>query len=204
MIEVDRIKRLVREHQIDFVICDSIGFACHDAPETAAAALGYFQAVRQLGIGSLHIAHVNRSETGDQKPFGSAFFHNSARATWFVKPTSDDGNPVTLGVFNRKHNLDVLQAPFAIEATFEDARTLFRLADIGAVAEFAGQVPLTQRIRSFLKGGARTRAEIVAQFPDAKPETLRRTIDRELSRDKLVEFPTPGSEPRIGLKARAS
>ena len=33
--------------------------------------MSYFRAVRQLGIGSLHVAHIRQGDNNDQRPFGS-------------------------------------------------------------------------------------------------------------------------------------
>jgi hypothetical protein len=202
--EVDRLKRIVRQQGVDYVIFDSVGFACHEAPETAVAALGYFQAVRQIGVGGLHIAHVSKSEHGDQRPFGSAFWHNSARATWNLKPTDESGTK-TVGVFCRKHNLaKSVPAPFAYEVQVDGDRTRFRQTEITAVSDLAPAVPISQRVRAYLRGGARTREEIVAEFTDLKPETLRRIINREISHGRLVQFPSASGAEQIGLAARAS
>jgi hypothetical protein len=202
--EVDRLRRIFRLQGIDYRVHDSVGFACHEAPESSESALAYMRADRQIGGGSLHLAHINRSESGDGRPFGSTFWHNSARATWNVKPTEDGGGGLTLGVFNRKPNLTAKQPPFGIEVTFDPERTKFRLCDVAAVEAFAGQVPLHQRIKSFLKAGARTRQEIAAEFSDAKADTLRRTLDREIDKEWLIEFPSPSGEKRVGLATRAS
>ncbi len=72
--EVDRIGREVRRLGLDYVVFDSAGFGTAGPPESAEHALAYFRAVRQIGVGSHLLAHVNRSEAGDQKPFGSSFF----------------------------------------------------------------------------------------------------------------------------------
>jgi hypothetical protein len=200
--DADRLTRLVRQQGIDFGIFDSVGFACHEAPETAAAALAYFQGVRQIGIGGIHIAHINRSESGDQKPFGSQFWHNSARATYFLKPT-EDTHRLTVGVFNRKSNLGPKLPPFAYEIEFDDTRTIFRQTEIADVSELCGQVPLSQRLRAHLKAGARTRDEITREFNDQKPDTIRRTLERQVSQGQLVKFPSPDGNERYGLRARA-
>jgi len=200
--EVDGLKRVARLQGLDYGIFDSVGFATHEPPEKSESALAYFQAVRAIGIGSLHIAHVNKSETGDMKPYGSAFWHNSCRATWFVK-ASDDTNPLTLGIFQRKANLNARQAPFAIEATFGD-RTSFNLVDIGAVTDFAGQVPLAQRLRALLTKGGLTRDEIASALDGEKPDTLRRTLNRAIEKGHLIRFPGPGGQERIGLPERRS
>ena len=70
--EADRLARIVREHDISYAIFDSVAFACDGPPEAAEVAGRYFRAVRQLGIGSLQIAHISKAENGDKKPFGSA------------------------------------------------------------------------------------------------------------------------------------
>jgi len=61
------------------VILDSVAFACEGPPEAAETAAAYYWALRLLGVGSTSIAHITKAEGGDQKPFGSAFWHNGAR-----------------------------------------------------------------------------------------------------------------------------
>jgi hypothetical protein len=90
--EVDRLRRLVREHGVDYTICDSVAFACDGRPEDAEVATRYFQCLRQIGVGWMNIAHTNKSEESDKKPFGSSFWHNGARATWNIK-LADGSHP---------------------------------------------------------------------------------------------------------------
>jgi hypothetical protein len=71
--EVDRLYRIAREENIEFAIFDSIVLACAGPPESAEVAAEYFRAVRQIGVGSLHIAHISKQDGSDQKPFGSVF-----------------------------------------------------------------------------------------------------------------------------------
>src|SRR5262249_31540918 len=85
VVETPRLRRLSREHGLQYAVYDSIAFASHDKPEAAESAAVYFRSCRQIGLGGTHIAHVNKSESGDQKPFGSVFWHNSARATFYVQ-----------------------------------------------------------------------------------------------------------------------
>jgi hypothetical protein len=84
--EVDRLRRIVRDEGLNYVILDSVAFACDGPPEAAEVASRYFQAIRRLGsVGSLNIAHITKGEGSDRKPFGSTFWHNGARSTWFAK-----------------------------------------------------------------------------------------------------------------------
>jgi hypothetical protein len=68
--EVDRLRRIVRDGNIEYCFYDSIAFACSGPPESAEIAGAYFRAVRQIGGGSEHIAHVSKADGADQKPFG--------------------------------------------------------------------------------------------------------------------------------------
>ena len=77
--EADRLRRLVRQHGADYLICDSVAFACDGRPEDAEVALRYFQCLRQIGVGSMNIAHTNKSEESDKQPFGSSSSGTTAR-----------------------------------------------------------------------------------------------------------------------------
>jgi hypothetical protein len=65
--ETDRLRRIVREQNLDYLIYDSIGCACDGPPEAADVAGRYFRCVRQIGLGSLHVAHVSKSDNSDEK-----------------------------------------------------------------------------------------------------------------------------------------
>ncbi len=200
----DRLRRLVAEQRLDYLVFDSVGYACDGAPESAEAALGYFQALRRLGpVGSLHLAHISKAEGADRRPFGSAFWHNSARATWFIKPSDDSAasDTLSIGVFERKRNLGRQRAPFGLEVQFTPERTTFHRVDIATVPEFASRVSINQRIASALRGGSMTREALAAEL-DTNPETLRRTLNRAISKGQLVRFPGPAGEEHIGLAAR--
>ena len=96
--DVDRIRREVMRHGIGYLVVNSVGLACDGPPEAAEVAIRFFGALRELGLGSLLVAHVNRS--GDtERPFGSAFWHNGMRLTWYAKLEAghrriDHGRPV--------------------------------------------------------------------------------------------------------------
>ena len=86
--EADRLRRIVGTERIDYLVADSVAFACDGPPEAAEVAARYFRALRRIGVGSLSIAHV-RQENGDQKPFGSSFWHNGFRSTTFAKRSNE-------------------------------------------------------------------------------------------------------------------
>jgi hypothetical protein len=132
--EVDRLRRVVQRDQLTYAILDSIGYGTAGAPESAEAAMDFCRAVRQLGIGTLWLAHITKGEQGDQRPFGSAFWHNSARGTWNSKlaSTSADGSTHQLAAFHRKSNLGRLRNPVGLEVTYQGEQIIF--ASVGGRA----------------------------------------------------------------------
>jgi hypothetical protein len=202
--ESDRLRRLAREHNLQYAIFDSMAFAADGPPEAADVAARYFMAVRQIGLGSLHIAHITKAEGGDQKPFGSAFWHNGARSTWFVKlaQTSPDGRQLTLGVFNRKANVDAPRPAIGLTVEFSQDRTTFSRTNLAGVADLANSLPLWQRMEHALKGGALTLVALAEEL-DAKVDTVTKTVNRDNGR-RFVKVPGRDGIYRIGLAERGT
>jgi hypothetical protein len=177
--EVDRLRRIVKENSIEYSIYDSIAFACDGPPESAEIAARYFRAVRQIGGGSLHIAHITKGEGGDQKPFGSAFWHNGARSTWYVEKaeSTPDSNSLDVAFYNRKSNLSRLRTPLGFQITFEQQRTVLKLKDVASNPDLAVKLTIRQRMAHLLKRGAMAEATIAEEL-DAKLDTVQRTVRR--------------------------
>jgi hypothetical protein len=177
--ESDRLRRIVRENDVGFTVYDSIAFACDGPPESAEIAGRYFRAARQIGGGSLHIAHVSKAEGGDQKPFGSIFWHNGARATWYTKlaEASADDETLHLGVFNRKANLGRLRPPVGFHIEFDGPRTIFKREDVADNPDLAGQLTIRQRMMALLRKGAMAQ-DVIAEEIEADVETVKRTARR--------------------------
>jgi hypothetical protein len=194
--EVDGLRRIVRDSKIDFAIFDSVAFACDGPPEAAEVAGRYFRAVREIACGSLHIAHVNKSEDNDRKPFGSSFWHNGARTTWFVKASdASDATTLRLGFYNRKSNLGPLQSDTSFTIHFTDEKTEFRSADIADSPDLAAGLSVSKRMALALRRGSMTPEEIAHEI-SAKVETIERTARRNKGRFVVL------SGDRIGLSAR--
>lgn len=176
--EADRLRRLVLAHGLDYIVVDSVAVACAGKPEDAEHANEFFRALRQLRVGSLLIAHV-RQENGDQKPFGSSFWHNNARATWYVKRSEADADParVSVALFHRKANTGPLRPAIGYALTFGADRVEVRLTDPAAHQDFAGAVPLWQRLRSALRAGPLT-LDALADETEAKRESVKKAVLR--------------------------
>lgn len=186
--EADRLRRIVREDQLDYVIYDSIAFACDGPPEAAEVASAYFRAVRQIGVGGVHVAHVSKADGAEAKPFGSAFWHNGARATWFVRlaESMPGANQITVGLYNKKANLGAIRPAVGFEITFSVERTTFRRVDLADVQDLAAHLSVRQRMAALLRRGAMS-PEAVAEQIQADQETVKRTARRY--REQFIILP---------------
>lgn len=195
--ERERIAKVIQKRDIDYLICDSVAFAADGPPEAADVAASYFRTVRGFGVGSLHIAHVTKSEEhGDQKPFGSIFYHNSARATWFLKRAEeyDDGQEITVAMYNRKANIGRLRPAMGFRLCFDPNRTVIEPTAVERAApELAGKLPIWQRMKAKLSHGAIGESELAEELG-----TKEATIRSELSRKNTLFFKLP--DGKIGLK----
>lgn len=109
----DELRRLTRDFRacrIETAIFDSAAYACAGAPEESGEAIRFFQAVRQLRVPALVLAHMSKAgiDAAEAKPFGSIFWENAPRATLEVRPDGrrDAGKVVErqIGIYNRKSN----------------------------------------------------------------------------------------------------
>jgi hypothetical protein len=173
-------------------------FASDGPPEASEVAQRYFQCVRRIGVGSLHIAHTNKSEESDKKPFGSAFWHNGARATWNVKLSTDAApgtSEITLGFYNRKSNLGGLLPAFGLGVTFATDRTMIRRIALADVEDLAADLPIWQRMERALTTPKTMVA--LAEELSAKVDTIDANVRRK--RNVFTRVPGDGGIQRIAL-----
>jgi hypothetical protein len=189
--ETDRLRGYILKHEIKYAVFDSVGYGCTGRPEEAEHALAYFRALRPLSIGSLHIAHITKPgkmdgaperEASSQRPFGSGFWHASARSTWFVKRTNPDttgpGAPLVIGLYHRKSNSGPRHPAFGLQFTFNAQRIVVTRVDLADVDELGTAMPLWQRMTALLKGGALSVAAIAEQL-EVDQSTVRQALKRD-------------------------
>jgi 5S rRNA maturation endonuclease (ribonuclease M5) len=186
--EADRLARIVRDEAIEYAAFDSVAFACDGRPEDADVTGRYFQGVRRIGIGGLHVAHITKGEGGDMKPFGSIFWHNGARATYYVKlaDSSPDGKKLSIGIFNRKANLSGLYQPTGYLITFAEGRTYFETSNPADTPELADKLSIRQRLAYALRNGCKDLQQVALEI-DAEPDTVRRTLRRYKTQFTIIE-----------------
>jgi hypothetical protein len=171
------------------VICDSAGYASDGGPEDAEVALRYFRALRQLRVGSLTIAHISSGEHATEKPFGSVFWHNSARSTWYLEQSahSQDDHGVLVGCYQKKNNFGRKQTA-GLHIDFRPERTVIESADLANDEQLAGKLPLSQRVAHLLKSGPQTIVQIAAEL-DAKVDSVTKAVNRSRAFTKITNHP---------------
>lgn len=199
--ERDRIRRIIRDHELEYLVVDSVGLAAGGEPESAEVAVQFFAALRELGLDALLVAHVTKQDargTAD-RPFGSAYWHNSARSTWYVKADHSLGQRVTLGLYHRKANDGPLSPPIGLSFEFNSERTTIRRTDLHDVPELAAAIPIRARMIELLRPGARLLHEIAEEL-GADIEAVRMAAKRGEGK-VFVKFAGPDGIYRWGLKS---
>jgi hypothetical protein len=163
--QVEQLRRMIDAEGITFVIVDSIGAACGGEPESAITALRVGDALRALGVGSLLISHVTKN--GDtEHPFGSVYWTNLARSTWFLQQDHDTGE---IGFFNRKANLGRKGKPIGFRLDVDDAAGTVTIDRATLTApEMIEQMSVVQRILAVLASGSKGVDEIVEEVGSSR------------------------------------
>lgn len=198
--DVDRIRREIIRHELGYLVVDSVGLACDGPPEAAEVAIRFFGALRELRLGCLLVAHVNRSGDTD-RPFGSAFWHNGGRLNWYAKLEAEVGGSTTVGLFNKKANTGPRAAPLGYRIDWGERITIVR-TDVRDIPDLSQHVSVKYRVHAEIAAGAKTIAEIAAAL-EVAPDTVKKAVDRDQKsqRPTFARVSGPDGIYRIGLAA---
>ena len=131
--QVEKVIRQIQSSGIEVLIVDSAGLACGGDPTESDSALAYFRAIQrlnELGVTAITLAHVTKSartkegkkNSENDQPFGSIYWHNSARATYYVEAEAakDRNDFYTVSVENKKMNIAARPEDWKLEILFKD------------------------------------------------------------------------------------
>lgn len=181
--DLQAIKEDVRRLHPGLLVVDSIAPACGGEPESAEVILRFMNTLRELGptVTRLVLSHVSKSDVDKRRarPFGSAYVRNMARSCWEIRRSNEDeADTLTVGLFHDKSNEDRLHAARSITFGFEvEDRITMMTSDIADSPELAASTSLASRIRSALRGGAKTLRDLAEEL-EAKPDSLGKTLRR--------------------------
>lgn len=164
--QVDQLRRIISDHHIGLAIIDSVGLAAVHPLEDSESALGYFAALRSLGVATLSLGHV--SKTADQqKPLGSAYWHNIPRITWEMRKSQEPGEShASLALLNRKSNRGKLSRPLGFRVDFTDTSVRYTEESI--------------LLDPVLSKNASVKAQIIGMMKQARIRLRSATIAKEL------------------------
>lgn len=135
---VDYLRKIVTDEAVELIVVDSVAFSTNLAAETSEAALIHFGALEEIGVGSISIAHltkqIKRADKGREQPFGSTFWHNSARFTLLFERQPSG----TVLLSPRKSNLVARPPNVELNVKFGETGTI----EITSMAELMHE-PLT-------------------------------------------------------------
>lgn len=194
--QVDALERTIRAKGISLLIIDSAGAACPGKPEDSVAALAYFNALNRLNVTSLTIAHVNRGDaaTSSYRPFGSTFWHNMARRTWFVRrDTEEESDEVDVGLICRKVNDGRMPKPLAYRMTFrgDTGPITFQTQAFRDVAAFANERPAGEVIHEYLVANGHATIAQIAEATGLANDNVKSVLYR--GRDKVFSHISSGT-----------
>jgi hypothetical protein len=191
--ELAALKVEISQLGIGLLIVDSFGLAAGPEPEGADAAIRLLSALRDLGphLTVLLICHVSQASAeqrhGATKPYGSIYVQALARSIWEARRDDDDGDDVAVSLFHRKCNVSRLHPPIALRFAFQSDRITVTRGDLAETPELLARAGTSTQILTALRPGAKTIAALAEEL-SLKPETVKKTLQRLASRDKVTRL----------------
>ncbi len=178
---IDQLRPIVRDYDIGLIAVDSVAPASGGDVNEQMIADEFFSAPRRLQVPMICAAHNTKAQD-DQKPFGSAFFHNLSRRTWYVKNTQEPGSAeMMLGVFSRKNNLGPRFHDIGYKVVFEPDRTNLTSTNVRDVPQLNERASIRERIIGLLaESGAMKVIDIASELGYEGPsgiQTIRNALN---------------------------
>lgn len=205
--QVHQLAREVTNREVGLLIVDSVGLAtpmAREGSDASEGALRLFDALRTIGVASLLIDHMSKTNMGQDKttPYGSVYKVNSARAMYELRGGEDNegGDVRHLALIHRKHNLTPKQPTVGMKVTRTPTSLLIQREEVDDDPGLAGALTLAQRIERFLR--TETEPQTVRSIADAigtEPANVKTTLHR--GRDRFVQVGRDGAVPTWHLRA---
>ena len=187
--DIEPIRKIVEENEIDTIIIDSAGLACGGDLNLSEPVTMFFSALRSLETTSIIIHHTSKEAKRHKSPFGSNYFVVQSRTIYEVKSSQEaDSNILHVGLFHYKKNIGGRIKPMGFRFTYEGDIIKVEAEDVKDVPGFAGELPVSGQIREELSEGPKTVVEL-AELLDRKQDTISRTLRRLRDSGSIVKLP---------------
>lgn len=208
--QIEALHRFVSRNDVRLIVVDSGADACGGEPEKAAVALQYFNALSRLKVTTITICHVTNldAEGSSTRPFGSRFWHNRARRTWFVRREQEqDSDELEVAFLCRKANTGRKPKDQAIRVQFDGTKgpVRFTAANIRDMPAFENELQPAERIASFLTSVGRAKVSEICVATGIATHTTKSALSRGLKKGTFVVLnqgrPGKGNETVWGVTA---
>jgi hypothetical protein len=161
---LDHAITFMREHEIGFVVVDSILPASGNDIKDDEAPRLFYEAIRETGATALCLTHHSKAEP--DQPYGNIYWTNLARATWKVEGEQEpESDTLHIELFNMKQNRGKRAKPIGLDAVFDDAGIAYREAEITSESRVGIANTLSDRIFGLLlDAGGLTSRDIADHF----------------------------------------
>ncbi|KKN34801.1 hypothetical protein LCGC14_0789810, partial [marine sediment metagenome] len=140
--------RMFDKHGIDFIIVDSLGYACGGDIRDPDVVLAFFSALRILNRTSFVVHHVPKDS---KEPYGSVYIRNSVRSAWYMmRSTLPEPDSFCAALRHGKTNRGRFEQPIGLQFSFTEETTTITRTDVSRIPELGEGLSLRDRILSLL------------------------------------------------------
>jgi len=188
--DVERIRTVILEKNIEFLVIDSLGPACGADLNAPEPAIGFFNALRSLGLPAVITAHAPKN--GERKSiYGSVFFEALARTVYeVVRYPGENENSIYVGLYHRKSNLGKLQPPQAFLFRFLEDEVTCSEETVQDIPEAQSERPLRERIYELLTERGAMTVKDIAEVLNSSVDTVSRTLRRMRDKRTVIKLPS--------------
>jgi len=175
--QIDNIRREVDSISAELIIIDSVSWAAGGDLMAQETVDKYEKAVSMLDGTTVGICHTPKNGSQD-RPFGSAFWHDLARSSWMARQTQEEGDDrIHVGLWHKKANYRRKQLPVGVRIEFSaDGSTRFHREAIAS--NFEGHLSLRQQITTVLGNGKSLTPKEIADELDIPGNRVRAELSR--------------------------
>jgi len=185
--DIEQIAHWVEKTKATFIVVDHIGLAAGGPLNDDITATGYFAAIRQLNVTSLHLGHQSKDpNTKKKSTFGSAFWEFIPRTIWELKKLSDSEDTLDTVMTLTKRNIGIKPPPFGMRFSYNGAGTHVEKFNPNDIAEFVQQTSASNRIYLYLKKGQANSTAIYEELGIPK-DTVYKTLKRMEQKGTVIK-----------------
>ena len=194
--DIEHIGNWVTEHNIKFVLIDSLGAAAgSDKFDSAGkgAALTFFESLRQLKVTSLIIAQNSKNETGQKTIYGSTFYTYYARNVFELRKGKDtvSQDDAHIALIHTEGNYSKRFSPIGFHLSYTDTTILIEHEEV-IFSQLLDRIEDTQAICEFLRIERKLCSVDVIAEAIAKPKAQTLVVLSGLKRKGKIVNPSRG------------